>query len=343
MTSAFWALMFAVTAIALVFHWMPRFSRPDILFGVTVPEAFVSGAGRALVSRYRTMVWVGATAALTLSLSLPATHDPGSGGMLMTSVVGGYIVLAHVAWQLAHRRARAHAAPPSDVRVASLATRDMSLPGGALVAAGPFAIVLAAALLLYTYRHEVPDSADAGHPFGQLAFAAIFVMVMLTMAVTMARRSRQIAVDGPAVAAEQRFRRVNVLGPVLIAYAVAVVTSVGAVGALPAFGSRLGATAWLAVLPFMLVGAGVNYWLFRLGQGGHRAVGSVAQRQVRGDATPDRAWILGGLYYVNPGDPAMWVENRFGLGYTLNFGNWRAWLLIIGIMLVPTLAGRLLF
>jgi uncharacterized membrane protein len=39
----------------------------------------------------------------------------------------------------------------------------------------------------------------------------------------------------------------------------------------------------------------------------------------------------------------MWVENRIGVGYTLNVGNWGAWLLIIGIMLAPMIAGRLLF
>ncbi len=47
--------------------------------------------------------------------------------------------------------------------------------------------------------------------------------------------------------------------------------------------------------------------------------------------------------YFNPRDSAMWVENRVGVGYTLNVGNWRAWLLIIGIMLAPMIAGRLLF
>ena len=92
----------------------------------------------------------------------------------------------------------------------------------------------------------------------------------------------------------------------------------------------------------MLFGFGVNYWMFRVGQGGHRVVAPAARREVHGDATPDRAWIFG-MYYVNPRDPAMWVETRFGLGYTPNFGNWRAWLLIIGMMLVPMVAGRLLF
>jgi uncharacterized membrane protein len=217
----------------------------------------------------------------------------------------------------------------------------MSLPGGTLFAVGPFAILLATALLVYTYRNDAADGRDTANPFGQLALGAIFVTMMLTMAVTMARRSRQIAADGPAAAAEQRFRRVNVLVPVLVAYGIAIVMSATTVESIPAFGGILGVRAWIVMLPLMLFGFGVNYWMFRVGQGGQRAVPPAARREVRGDATPDRAWIFG-VYYVNPRDPAMWVENRFGLGYTLNFGNWRAWLLIIGMMLVPMFAGHLL-
>ena len=56
MTSASWATMLVVIVNAIFFHAMPRLSRPDILFAVTVPEAFVAGAGRTLVSRYRAMV-----------------------------------------------------------------------------------------------------------------------------------------------------------------------------------------------------------------------------------------------------------------------------------------------
>ena len=343
MTSVFWTLMLMVAAIALVFHFMPRFSRPDILFGVTVSEAFVTGAGRTLVSRYRTMVWIGAAAALAIGLVLQAAADESGWGMLMMGLMGGFSVFAHVTWQLARQKARAHAVPPSDVRVASLVTRDTSLPGGALFAAGPFAVLLAAALLLYTYRDTVPADPDSGNPVGPLAFGAILVAMGLTMAMTLVRRSRQVAVDGPAAAAEQRFRRVNALGIVLGGYAAAILMSVWTVQSIPAFGDTLRGWAWLLPVPLMLFGFGVNYWMFRVGQGGHRAVAPAARREVHGDGTPDHAWKVGGLYYVNPQDPAMWVENRFGLGYTLNFGNWRAWLLIIAMMLFPMFAGRLLF
>ena len=68
--------------------------------------------------------------------------------------------------------------------------------------------------------------------------------------------------------------------------------------------------------------------MFRVGQGGQRAVPTAARQEAHRDATPDHAWKVVGLFYFNPHDPAIWVENRVGLGYTLNIGNSRAWLLI---------------
>ena len=301
MTSASWAMMLVVTVNAILFHAMPRFSRPDILFAVTVPDAFVAGDGRVLVFRYRAIVWSGAVAALAIGLLLPTPQpSSGQGALLMMGVVAGNMIVALAAWLLAHRKARAHAVPPSDVRVASLVPRDTSLPGGALFAVGPFAILLATALLVYAYRDEVPDGAGLTESLRWLALGVVYIAMMLTMAVSLARRTRQIAVDGLAAAAEQRFRRVNVL-----------------------------------VL--------VTFWMFRVGQGGQRTVARAARQEVHGDATPDHAWKLGGLFYFNPRDPAIWVENRVGVGYTLNIGNPRAWLPIIGMMLAPMVAARLLF
>jgi uncharacterized membrane protein len=342
MTSTSWSMMLVVTVNAILFHAMPRFSRPDILFAVTVPDAFVAGAGRTLVSRYRAIVWSGAAAALAISVLLP-TPEPGSGrgAWLMTGVVAGNMMVALAAWLLAHRRARAYAIPPSDVRVASLVPRDTSLPGGALLAVGPFAILLATALLVYTYRDDLPDGPGTITSF--LVLGGVYVAMMLTMAVSLARRTRQIAVDGPAAAAEQRFRRVNVLVLVLVAYGVAIQLSATTVESIPAFGDTLGGSVGFVLLPLMLFNFGVTFWMFRVGQGGQRAVAPAARQEFHGDATPDRAWKVGGLFYFNPRDPAIWVENRVGVGYTLNIGNLRAWLLIIGMMLAPMIAARLLF
>jgi uncharacterized membrane protein len=41
------------------------------------------------------------------------------------------------------------------------------------------------------------------------------------------------------------------------------------------------------------------------------------------------------MFYVNRDDPALLVEKRFGIGYTLNFGHPGSWLLLVGIVVVP--------
>jgi uncharacterized membrane protein len=333
-----------VTVHAVLFHAMPRVSRPDILFAVTVSDAFAAGAGRRLVFRYRAIIWSAAAAALVIGLLL-AAPQPGSGwgAWLTMGVVAGNMIVALAAWLWAHRKARAYAVAPSAVRVASLTARDTSLPGGALVAAGPFAILLATALLVHHFRDETLDGAGTINPFRWLAFGGVYVAMMLAMAMSMARRTRQIAIDGPAAVAEQRYRRVNVLVPVLVGYGVAIQLSAATVDSIPAFRNALSGRLWLVMMPMMLLNFGVTFWMFRVGQGGQRAVAPAARQEIHGDATPDYAWKIGGLWYFNPSDPAIWVENRIGPGYGLNMGNPRAWLLIALLMLVPMMAARLLF
>jgi uncharacterized membrane protein len=343
MTSNAWAMTIGIAMQALLFHAMPRFSRPDILFAVTVPEAFASGAGRTLVARYRAIVWTGAAAALAASLLIPTPPGSGREAFLSMAVVPGNMIVGLCAWLWANRRARVHAVAHADVRVASLVPRDTSLPGGVLFAAGPFAILLATAVLVYAYGDQAPEGSRSTPSFGFLALGGLYVAMMLTMAVSLARRSRQIAVDGLAAAAEQRFRLVNVLVLVLTGYATAIMLSVTTLESIPTFSNELSGRVGFVMLPVMLFNCGVAVWMFRVGQGGQRAVPAAARQEVHGDATPDHAWKVGGLFYFNPNDPAIWVENRVGLGYTLNMGNLRAWLLIGGMMLVPVIAGRFLF
>ena len=145
--------------------------------------------------------------------------------------------------------------------------------------------------------------------------------MMLTMAVSMARRSRQIAVDGLAAAAEQRFRRVNVLVPVVVGYAAAISLSAMTVESIPAFGHTLNGRVGFVLPLLMVFNVGVTLWMFRVGQGGQRNVAPAARQEVHGAATPDHAWKVGGLLYFNRRDPATWVENRVGVGYTPNMGN----------------------
>ena len=43
------------------------------------------------------------------------------------------------------------------------------------------------------------------------------------------------------------------------------------------------------------------------------------------------------MFYVNANDPALMVEKRFGIGYTLNFGRPGAWFLAAAILAVAVI------
>ena len=56
----------------------------------------------------------------------------------------------------------------------------------------------------------------------------------------------------------------------------------------------------------------------------------------------DKYW-RGGLFYTNREDRALWIPRRFGLGWTLNFGNPRAAMLLAGVVALIALAITLRF
>jgi uncharacterized membrane protein len=46
-----------------------------------------------------------------------------------------------------------------------------------------------------------------------------------------------------------------------------------------------------------------------------------------GQKPPDDGW--NGIFYSNPDDPALFVPKRYGVGYTLNFGNRWSWVVLV--------------
>jgi hypothetical protein len=51
------------------------------------------------------------------------------------------------------------------------------------------------------------------------------------------------------------------------------------------------------------------------------------------DSPPAGRWRAG-IFYLNREDPSIFVQKRFGTGYTLNFGQPMAWLLLVVLLIV---------
>lgn len=311
-----WVIAATALLVASSFHVVPALTRPELFFAVTVAREFPrSPEAQSILVRYRAIVWLGALAALALAIGL------GAAPWATVASQPLQLVAALGAFADARRRVLPHAVAPSTVREAELRRRARPLPGGWALQLGPF-VLLAVAAARAIGRGPALWSTLAG---------GVLVCALLAgVALALQRATRSIAVSGEAARAEREFKRMALLVLAGAEYLVA-----GDVLALV----LLGAAPIVSVLA--LVGTALVLVLAatmaRVGQGGSRRVAPASDDGAPvGDRTRDEKWKWG-LFYVDRDDPTLLIEKRFGIGYTFNFGNPWAWLILALLLLVALL------
>lgn len=335
--------------IAITLHVLPRLARSEIYFAVTVPAAFreAPAAGRIL-RRYRLQVWLHSLVAAALVFGAWTYAQPPLAAFGMVWQLVGFVA----AFLLARHVVMPHAAAQDSRREAVVAPRSAGLPGGWLGQLAPFFLLALIGWLLYSNWGALPERWPVhfgidGRPdrwvertpvgvLGTLATAGAACAVTLVVALGIRYRSRQIAVTGSAAARERTFQRA-VLWLLLAVELVVVVFT----GAMPLWSLWLpapidGSRAWLSVVPLLVLVIVAVLVFIRIGQGGSRLSPSPLRARPVGDRTPDDCWKFG-LFYVNPDDPAIFVEKRIGIGYTVNFGQLRVWIALAIIIGLPLL------
>lgn len=341
----------------------PQMTRPSIFFGVTVdPSLRKTPFAADCIRRFRRQVLLHTLLALAITAGLVATLGPLMDdhvqGMALGVILG---MILGVFWQAigstvalvsVHKRVLSHAARPTPVHEASLVPRSATGGNGRLLAAmilAPLLIVACCALYLWTRWDDIPprfvshwgvhgpdtwtDKSVVGVFWPFLLALAAYVPIMLIP--LMIRGSRRIHASGPGAMQESRFARYSLVVLMLIGcFIVALIA--GAAVYLPLRDSQ---DTPIGVIAFILIGnlvldAVVLVPLVRMGQGGSRLPVEPSQAPtgpaVIGDRTDDRYWKWG-LFYNNPNDPALWVEKRFGIGWTINMGRPGAWWTIIAL------------
>jgi uncharacterized membrane protein len=305
--------------------WLtPQLTRPDLYFAVTVDPAFPrTPEGREIRRRYRlgvaAVAGLGLAAVLLLSFARP---DPRTSALVSVAAFYLVVITSFVVFLRARRSVLPHAAAPTSIREAALDGRRRIVPGGWPVAVGPFIVLAGTAAYLW----RGPGDAGASR---ELLAGAVPVVIIAVVLYGIGHWVRAVYVGGALGAGEVRFRRTVATVLLAIQYAAALQWSfVALLRHDQGFGAGKGIEIAIGLIPLAIVVAG-TIALARLGQGGSAAAHAAAGPPV-GDRTADRYWRLG-IFYVNRDDPALFVERRFGLGYTLNFGHAVSWL----ILLVP--------
>jgi uncharacterized membrane protein len=330
-------LILTLLVIGALGYAMPALTRPDLFFAVTIaPEFRRTDAARRIKRRYRTILVCATAAALALQL-VPSLAF---GGLLI--LPAGYL------WAIvdAHRRARPHAVSPSSVREVDLAAPREGLPGGPVLALAPLASIGILAIWVAMHWDRLPSRLPLHWGFhgadrwvdtnftnvaGLLALFAALSLLPVGVAWGIVEWSRRVSSSLEGRTGERWFRRR--VAQLLVVIGVLVSLSAWFAFLQPA---AIVMDIWAAVLAIVTVGFTLS--LILAGQGGSRQ--ATPDAVPAGDRTPDACWKWG-LIYVNPADPLILVEKRFGVGYTLNFGNRWSWALL-ALVLAPLAIGALL-
>jgi uncharacterized membrane protein len=260
-------------------------------------------------------------AAVTLVLSLAAAEA----GRLMLSAFTPLLLIVglSLAFRAGWKVASAHALPPSPIRTASLAAPE-NFPGGWVAALGPFVVLAFTGIFLASQWDHIPERFPIhwgidGTPngwsnrtplgvFWPLALAAAIQAMMLGVAWLSRFDERRAAVA-------RATRKVLVATAWFIAVLFALVTATPLMAGPPPVWSIFG-----AVLAFV----GWAVWMTT----------NAAAQPSEEPVMPENCWKWGQFYY-NPDDPALFVEKRFGVGMTLNFGRPASWIVFIFIVVLP--------
>lgn len=342
-----WMPFIVQLVLGILFHIIPRRTRPTLYFAVTVDPLFSeTPEARDILRLYRLRVWLFTfiTLAFTAILVWQGVLHPAGIVLLGTF---SQLFLLHVALYLGRKQTLAYQVRPNRVRVASLAPFNLQPPGGRLVTFGPLALLALTglyAILRWSelpsrfpihYGPEGPDRFVARTPENVavfLGFLAAMWLVYVAMQYGIIHTMKRIHSQGKAAEAEMRFKRLSlILLQVSSYFSVIPVLVVFFLPAENQYAGRL--VPWIAggfvIFTFLCLGV-----MIRWGQGGsHLADGAYEDQAAWGDGTPDGCWKLGAFYY-NPDDEAIIVETRFGIGQTLNWGRPQSWI-FMALLLSP--------
>jgi uncharacterized membrane protein len=313
-----WSLV--VLAAASLEYLMPELSRPGVAFSVTVaPEFRTSERHARIVRYYRRGVLFSALAGLVVAFDAIPQLEGWNGPAAFCTQYALFLIT----FLLARAYTKPSGIVPLATREADLSRREPPAMLAVLVVAP---LITMAAVLFWTYSNwqQIPDPYPIhwgldGQPDLWIERTPMHVFGVLGL---LGGVAALLAFFGYGFLFWARRNT----GPQHTAYSFPAVWIALFLGAEYFVAASATLPLGLDVRPLELIVLAIltasSLYLIVIGP-----VGGHAARRPDGQ-TPDEAWKFG-MFYFNPRDAALFVEKRFGLGWTINFGQSRAWLLIM--------------
>lgn len=354
----FWTLVifYAVCflPIVVIFAVLPYIGRKTLCFGVSIPSGEYNNKELALLRKKFAAASAAAGAALTVAyVAMLFFVSDVAAVFIMSAILLLYLVITSAMYLKLWRQAKAikeasgwHAA--HEVMAADTSFRNKNHAVSPAWFIGYALIIIATVLIGLLLYGSMPELviqkidfegnvlSTAQKSIGLVFFApAMQAMMSIIFAFVywmMLRTPPVIDPDNPEASSRQNavFRRrwsaYAVFGG-MIMLLVFLVTQLGITQVV-----GVGVQLWAPLTGAGALLAGAFVLAVKTGQSGSmvKAGPKLESAAVRRD--DDRFWKWGAVY-VNKDDPALFVEKRFGIGFTMNFGRPAALVIIAGLVL----------
>jgi len=327
---------------------LPSITRKGLLFGAYIGETL---ADRNAARQLRDSWYIGCVILMVLSLlvgyGISLSGRPLAGNLTGTGVLLSGGLLLYLRWYSKARKL----VPPA---AADQAKRSAApLVGGESQGAGLAKFALGFCLLasFATYAYAVGSYQDmlASVPvYARTSFYKIILLpsvnlalspfyALLALLTANAKRSLRGGSGGGSFEAQDAFRTTvaKLVGwMALLICAFMSYLSVRIIRVGPSEVRTLGLEILLmAVLVIVFIGFNLFRIMKQYGQGGALIETGSAEAPLTNGIADNTRWI-GGLFYVDREDPSIMVESRFGFGYTLNYGNPTAILIVVSFIVL---------
>ncbi|WP_347862069.1 DUF5808 domain-containing protein [Salimicrobium sp. PL1-032A] len=340
--------------------FIPYWTRKTESFGVSIPERVYMDDRlkrmRKVYAFWMTMVSVVHIAVSYLLLSMVEVTEE-AWGILFSVLLVLFIGISFVLYYLIHRRMKMLKEKEGWMKEPQRLATDLSFRNRKLTYSSwwfsiPFLISLGTILftirmypempeelpMQYGLNQEVTDVAEKSYrsalmlPMVQLYLTGVFLFVNKVIG----RAKQQTSAGDPEKSVQQQviFRRrwsmFTILSSILLTL-VFIMPPVSFVYELPPL--------LLMILPMgaaVAIVIGAIVLSATTGQGGSRVSTVAGKDAAVVDRDDDRYWKLGQIYF-NPDDPSIFLEKRFGVGWTVNFARPLAWGFLLGIIAIAVL------
>jgi len=350
-TAVVWIVALETVLAGALHLFLPRIARHGLLFGVYIGEERVQSEVTSRIRRAWSRTVLAGTV-VTVALQLLFLRRPPVAiaclGVYLTGLVGLYLW----AYLSAKKLALPASPPPPAVAILEEDGSAGLLPHLTLV----FAVVCSLLGLAYaaaaypSLPAQIPThfgfsgAPDAWNPKSPgtvlllpiLGVIQAFGLGLVCVLVSHAKRALRLGDGGASLRAQLAFRRAvtrfvcGVTWIVSVMFLLVTVFSIRTAQGTSA-GIPIAVLALAGLMILVSLGSIVVLGL-RYGQGGARLEGPTKAPLTDGLAD-NRYWVLG-MFYVNPSDPSVMVERRFGIGYTVNLGNWKVVAGLAGFLLL---------